>query len=162
MARFVDLDDSDDAGSAGPGLGHAGYAHPVGHGIGSHGIPSAGGPHDGGPRAEGVQAPHHEGAMPVPMPMPVPVPMPGHLIHHHVEPRLKQSDRDVQEPSSPSYQNPLQHESQRQLFINKLKLLSAASRDGPWPHSLYNPKPIGIMDANTFQSPVTDALQCYP
>ncbi|KAF4979228.1 hypothetical protein FDECE_18099, partial [Fusarium decemcellulare] len=116
MARFVDLDDEDDAG-AGPG------AFPV-----------------GGPRAAGAGAPHHEAAAP-------PIPVPGTL--HHDDP---QQEEQLQ----------LSQKEQHLLLLQKLQLLSANGRNGPWSHSLYNPEPLGNMDASTFRAPVTDALQCYP
>ncbi|KAM5352661.1 hypothetical protein ACJ41O_005383 [Fusarium nematophilum] len=121
MARFVDLDEEDDAG-AGPG------GFPV-----------------GGPRAVGAGAPHHEAAPPMP------VPMPG-VLHHG----------DAQSEELLQQQQHFSQKEQHLLLLKKLQLLSANSRNGPWPHSLYNPEPLGTMDASTFRAPVTDALQCYP
>ncbi|KAI8725439.1 hypothetical protein NCS52_00115000 [Fusarium sp. LHS14.1] len=69
MARFVDLDEEEDAG-AGPA---------------------------GGPRAGGARA-HHEAAAPPPLlPMPVPVPMPGQLqLQHDADPQLQQLSQKEQ------------------------------------------------------------------
>lgn len=80
--------------------------------------------------------PHHEAAFP-----PVLEPI------HHGDPQLSEfSQKD-----------------QHLLLLRKLELLSSSSsRNGPWPHSLYNPEPLGTMDASTFQAPVTNAFQCYP
>ncbi|KAF4968878.1 hypothetical protein FZEAL_10334 [Fusarium zealandicum] len=97
MARFVDLDDEEDAG---------------------------------GPR---------HGAAP-----PVPVPESGELHHEDLQ------------------QQQLSKKEHHLLLLKKLQLLSAKGRNGPWPHSLYNPEPLGIMDDSTFQAPVTEALNCYP
>jgi hypothetical protein len=110
MARFVDLEEDEDAG-AGPG------GFPVND-----------------PR------PHHEVLPPIP-----PVAEP---LHHD----------DFQ-------QTELSQKDQHLLLLRKLELLSSSSsngRNGPWPHSLYNPEPLGTMDASTFQAPVTNAFQCYP
>ncbi|KAM0203397.1 hypothetical protein ACHAPQ_003321 [Fusarium lateritium] len=85
-------------------------------------------------------APHDE----VVPPIPPPIPSLGTL--HHAE----------------SQQNDLSQKDQHLLLLRKLELLSANSRNGPWPHTLYNPEPLGTMDSPTFQSPVTSAFQCYP
>ncbi|WZH43907.1 uncharacterized protein QYS62_004920 [Fusarium acuminatum] len=85
-------------------------------------------------------APHDE----VVPPIPPPIPSLGTL--HHDE----------------SQQNDLSQKDQHLLLLRKLELLSANSRNGPWPHTLYNPEPLGTMDSSTFQSPVTSAFQCYP
>ncbi|KAF4971370.1 hypothetical protein FSARC_1802 [Fusarium sarcochroum] len=114
MARFVDLEEDEDAG-AGPG-----------------GFPVV------DPRAAASAAPHHEDEPPIPPPMP------GTL--HHDDPQ----------------QQELSQKDQHLLLLRKLELLSASSRNGPWPHSLYNPEPLGTMDASTFQAPITNAFQCYP
>ncbi|KAF5023017.1 hypothetical protein F66182_4936 [Fusarium sp. NRRL 66182] len=113
MARFVDLEEDEDAG-AGPGGFPVSDPHAVG-------------------------ASHHE-AVP-----PIPPPIPGPLLHHD-DPQLQELSR----------------KDQHLLLLRKLELLSANSRNGPWPHSLYNPEPLGTMDDSTFQAPVTNAFQCYP
>jgi hypothetical protein len=110
MARFVDLEEDEDAG-VGPG----------GFPVNDH-------------------RPHHEVLPPIP---PVAEPL------HHDD----------------SQQSELSQKDQHLLLLRKLELLSSSSsngRNGPWPHSLYNPEPLGTMDASTFQAPVTNAFQCYP
>ncbi|EWZ36854.1 hypothetical protein BFJ70_g1359 [Fusarium oxysporum] len=86
------------------------------------------------PRA--ASAPHHEAVPPIPPPGPL----------HHDDPQ----------------QSELSQKDQHLLLLRKLQLLSANSRNGPWPHSLYNPEPLGTMDSSTFQAPITNAFQCYP
>jgi hypothetical protein len=110
MARFVDLEEDEDAG-AGPG-----------------GFP-----------VNDAPPPHHEALPPIP-------PVVLESLHHD----------DPQ-------QNELSQKDQHLLLLRKLELLSSSnSQNGPWPHSLYNPEPLGTMDASTFQAPVTNAFQCYP
>ncbi|KLO94558.1 uncharacterized protein Y057_8692 [Fusarium fujikuroi] len=86
------------------------------------------------PRA--ASAPHHEVVPPIPPPGPL----------HHDDPQ----------------QSELSQKDQHLHLLRKLQLLSASSRNGPWPHSLYNPEPLGTMDSSTFQAPITNAFQCYP
>lgn len=83
--------------------------------------------------------PHHEVLPPIP---------PALESLHHDDPQ----------------QTELSQKDQHLLLLRKLDLLSSASnsRNGPWPHSLYNPEPLGTMDASTFQAPITNAFQCYP
>ncbi|KAF5662195.1 hypothetical protein FHETE_8085 [Fusarium heterosporum] len=90
-----------------------------------------------GPRAV---APHDEVVSSIPPPV-----LPLGTLHH-----------------DDSQQNDLSQKDQHLLLLRKLELLSANSRNGPWPHTLYNPEPLGRMDSPTFQSSVTSAFQCYP